>query len=317
MLREDNADLRLTEAGRELGLVGDERWAAYCAKRERINSLRESLSRHQVMPGDSVALEIQQRCGEPISKPTDLLTLLRRPKITMSTLAGLLPELEPRMPQRIRSKSKSKYEGYIARAQEDIDRLKRHEDVRAARRLRLHVDFGTVDRAQAEADADAPGQPRACVPHSRGSHPRRCRYCSCTSESPRLRVTEAEELESGALALGVGPADASQIESLVRSSRLCCVVGTTRSISSRARIYRASLRAICSMRCRSCRSCSGGEYSTSGPARGFREFRWPSRDRSMRVHVARSQRTTYTFRSSGDARARVWGMSMPSVRRLR
>jgi tRNA uridine 5-carboxymethylaminomethyl modification enzyme len=129
VLREDNADLRLTQVGRELGLVGDERWAAYCAKREQIESLRESLSRHQVMPGDSVALEIQQRSGETINKPTDLLTLLRRPKITMGTLAGLLPEL-PVDAAANQIEIEMKYAGYIARAQEDIDRLKRHEDVR-------------------------------------------------------------------------------------------------------------------------------------------------------------------------------------------
>jgi tRNA uridine 5-carboxymethylaminomethyl modification enzyme len=129
VLREDNADLRLTQVGRELGLVGDERWAAYCAKRERIQSLRESLSRHQVMPGDSVSLEIQQRCGETINKPTDLLTLLRRPKITMATLAGLLPELGMDAAAN-QIEIEMKYAGYIARAQEDIDRLKRHEDVR-------------------------------------------------------------------------------------------------------------------------------------------------------------------------------------------
>jgi tRNA uridine 5-carboxymethylaminomethyl modification enzyme len=129
VLREDNADLRLTEAGRELGLVGDERWSAYCAKRARIESLRESLSRHQVMPGDTVSLEIQQRCGETINKPTDLLTLLRRPKITIDTLAGLLPELGADGAAN-QIEIEMKYAGYIARAQEDIDRLKRHEDVR-------------------------------------------------------------------------------------------------------------------------------------------------------------------------------------------
>jgi tRNA uridine 5-carboxymethylaminomethyl modification enzyme len=130
ILREDNADARLTQAGRELGLVGDERWAAFCAKQESINSLRESLMRHQVLPGDSVALEIQQRTGEPISKPTDLLTLLRRPQITMSTLSELAARVADAS-DAVRSQIEidSKYEGYIARARDEIDRLKRHEGV--------------------------------------------------------------------------------------------------------------------------------------------------------------------------------------------
>ncbi len=131
ILREDNADARLTEAGRQLGLVGDERWAAFRAKQARIDALRESLARHQVSPGDSLAIEIQQRSGEPINKPTDLLSLLRRPKITMLTLAGLLPDVSAAADAALSQiEIDSKYEGYIARARDEIDRLKRHEEVR-------------------------------------------------------------------------------------------------------------------------------------------------------------------------------------------
>ena len=102
VLREDNADLRLTSKGRELGLVGDERWQAFCTKRDRIRALRESLIRHQVMPGDTLAVELEQRCGESVSKPTDLLTLLRRPRVTVdaarSTAAGTRPHRRRRRP---------------------------------------------------------------------------------------------------------------------------------------------------------------------------------------------------------------------------
>ena len=131
ILREDNADVRLTETGRDLGLVGDERWAAFRAKRERIDALRESLARHQVLPGDGLAIEIQQRSGEPINRPTDLLSLLRRPKITMSTLSGIVPDVTSASDAaRNQIEIDSKYEGYIARARDEIDRLKRHEEVR-------------------------------------------------------------------------------------------------------------------------------------------------------------------------------------------
>ena len=131
ILREDNADARLTEIGRELGLVGDERWAAFRAKRERIDVLRESLARHQVLPGDALAIEIQQRSGEPINKPTDLLSLLRRPKITMTTLSGIVADVTAASDAaRNQIEIDSKYEGYIARARDEIDRLKRHEEVR-------------------------------------------------------------------------------------------------------------------------------------------------------------------------------------------
>jgi tRNA uridine 5-carboxymethylaminomethyl modification enzyme len=130
VLREDNADLRLTSKGRELGLVGDERWQAFCAKRDRIRTLRESLTRHQVMPGDTLAVELEQRCGESVSKPTDLLTLLRRPRVTVDTLGQLLPELALIGDDAaLQVEIDMKYEGYIVRAQADIDRLRRHEEV--------------------------------------------------------------------------------------------------------------------------------------------------------------------------------------------
>ncbi len=131
VLREDNADLRLTEQGRELGMVGDERWFAFRDKRKRIETLRDALSRHMVSPGDSLALEIQQRSGEQINERTDLLTLLRRPGITLDALGGLLPE---RVISGDVAASQveigAKYAGYIARAEAEIERLKRHEAVK-------------------------------------------------------------------------------------------------------------------------------------------------------------------------------------------
>jgi tRNA uridine 5-carboxymethylaminomethyl modification enzyme len=131
VLREDNADLRLTEQGRELGLVGDERWRAFCAKRERIGALREALARHVVNPGDSLALEIQQRCNESIHERTDLLTLLRRPGITLAALSRLLPELAITGDVAASQvEIGTKYAGYIARAEAEIERLKRNEAVR-------------------------------------------------------------------------------------------------------------------------------------------------------------------------------------------
>ena len=130
VLREDNADLRLTERGRELGMVGDERWLAFCAKRKRIDALREALARHMVSPGDSLALEIQQRSNEQINERTDLLTLLRRPGITLDTLVGLLPELVISGDVAASQvETGAKYAGYIARAEAEIERLKRHEAV--------------------------------------------------------------------------------------------------------------------------------------------------------------------------------------------
>ena len=124
-----------------MGLVGNERWAAFRAKQARIEELRESLARHPVSPGDGLAMEIQQRSGEPINKPTDLLSLLRRPKITMLTLAGLVPHVTADADVALTQiEIDSKYEGYIARARDEIERLKRHEEVRVPE----DFDYGSI-----------------------------------------------------------------------------------------------------------------------------------------------------------------------------
>jgi tRNA uridine 5-carboxymethylaminomethyl modification enzyme len=133
VLREDNADMRLTEKGRELGLVGAERWSAFETKRERVRILRDALAQEKVVPGGTRAVEIQQRCGEIVSKETDLLALLRRPQIRVEMLADLLPLIEEFGELVARQVEVSmKYEGYIARAHEEIDRLRRHEAVTLA-----------------------------------------------------------------------------------------------------------------------------------------------------------------------------------------
>jgi len=130
ILREDNADMRLTEKGRELGLVGAERWNAFTTKRERVCVLRDALSRERVVPGGTRAVEIQQRSGEIVNKETDLLGLLRRPQVKIEMLAGLVPLIRE-FGEVVASQVEvaMKYEGYIARAHEEIDRLRRHETV--------------------------------------------------------------------------------------------------------------------------------------------------------------------------------------------
>jgi tRNA uridine 5-carboxymethylaminomethyl modification enzyme len=113
-----------------LGLVGAERWNTFVTKRERVGVLREALSRERVVPGGTRAVEIQQRCGEIVNKETDLLALLRRPQVRIEMLADLVPLIHE-FGEIVASQIEvaMKYEGYIARAHEEIDRLRRHEAV--------------------------------------------------------------------------------------------------------------------------------------------------------------------------------------------
>jgi tRNA uridine 5-carboxymethylaminomethyl modification enzyme len=128
-LREDNADLRLTERGRALGVVGAERWAAFTQRRSTIATLRSALASAHVAPGGVLALEIAQRTGESIARETDLLSLLRRPGVDADRVAPLIGvEVGSNALQQI--EIEAKYEGYIARQEDEIARLRRHQSIR-------------------------------------------------------------------------------------------------------------------------------------------------------------------------------------------
>jgi tRNA uridine 5-carboxymethylaminomethyl modification enzyme len=130
-LREDNADLRLTEKGRALGLVGDCRWRAFCAKREHIEQERQRLRSIWVHPGNAQAAALQSSCGIAISRESRALDLLKRPEVDYANLVdvdGIGPGVaDTRVAEQI--EIQERYSGYLARQQEDIDRRQRHENM--------------------------------------------------------------------------------------------------------------------------------------------------------------------------------------------
>lgn len=130
MLREDNADLRLTEAGRELGLVDDERWARFNDKLEMIERERQRLKDVWLHPHSEQIEEVNARLSAPLSREANGEDLLRRPEMTyasMMQLSPFAPGLEdPQAAEQV--EIQVKYEGYIARQQDEIEKQQRNEN---------------------------------------------------------------------------------------------------------------------------------------------------------------------------------------------
>lgn len=129
ILREDNADLRLTEKGRELGLVDDARWAAFEQKRERIVQEEQRLKSTWVRPGTTVGDAIAARFGTPLTHEYNLLNLLARPEIDYRSLVEITGNGAEDAQVAEQVEIKTKYAGYIDRQQEEISRLRASETV--------------------------------------------------------------------------------------------------------------------------------------------------------------------------------------------
>jgi tRNA uridine 5-carboxymethylaminomethyl modification enzyme len=137
LLREDNADLRLTEQGRSLGLVGDERWEAFSRKREAIEQEQRRLRDIWIQPNSGAAEQAASDMGSSISREVRALDLLARPEVSyrkLQNLSGIGPGVtDPKVAEQL--EIQARYAGYIERQQLEIDRARANETIELPEQL--------------------------------------------------------------------------------------------------------------------------------------------------------------------------------------
>ncbi|MBP9032493.1 MAG: tRNA uridine-5-carboxymethylaminomethyl(34) synthesis enzyme MnmG [Pseudomonadales bacterium] len=141
LLREDNADLRLTPAGRELGLVDDERWAAYCVKRDGMQREMQRLEQTLVRPGTPQAEAFSALGDRALAREYRLIELLKRPEVGYSDIVAICGDAGVGADVAEQVEIQAKYAGYIDRQQDEIDRMRRYEHAALA----PDFDYGAVD----------------------------------------------------------------------------------------------------------------------------------------------------------------------------
>ncbi|MFN6971439.1 MAG: tRNA uridine-5-carboxymethylaminomethyl(34) synthesis enzyme MnmG [Rheinheimera sp.] len=142
MLREDNADSRLTAKGRELGLVDDVRWAAFNIKMEQIELERQRLKQSWIHPQHAAVAKVNELVKTALSREASLEDLIRRPEVNyqdLMAIEGIGPALiDPAAAEQV--EIQIKYEGYINRQQDEIAKHERNENSR----LPTQFDYSVV-----------------------------------------------------------------------------------------------------------------------------------------------------------------------------
>ncbi|MDX1497273.1 MAG: tRNA uridine-5-carboxymethylaminomethyl(34) synthesis enzyme MnmG [Salinisphaeraceae bacterium] len=148
ILREDNADLRLTAAGRDMGLVDDARWDGFCAKRDAIEQENSRIASIVVKNAD-ITDETPDRDGGPLSREYSAAELLKRPEVDYACLRSIsaiaAAEVDTAVAEQV--EIQAKYAGYIERAKAEIDKQRRHED----KAIPTNIDYSQVRGLSNEA----------------------------------------------------------------------------------------------------------------------------------------------------------------------
>ncbi|EJA1932100.1 tRNA uridine-5-carboxymethylaminomethyl(34) synthesis enzyme MnmG [Staphylococcus pseudintermedius] len=148
LLRHDNADIRLTDLGHELGLISDERYERFNTKRQQITDEMARLEQIRVKPSERVQQIIEEKGGSRLKDGILAKELLRRPEMTYETIIEILEE-ERQLPADVEEQVEiqTKYEGYITKSLQQVDKVKRMEQ----KKIPEDLDYSQIDSLATEA----------------------------------------------------------------------------------------------------------------------------------------------------------------------
>lgn len=149
LLRTDNADMRLTEKGHDIGLISDKRYAKFLIKKQAIEDEIDRLNKIRIKPSDEVNTFVQEHGDKPLQDGVIAAVFLLRPYVNYETLLRFIPKSDTSLDRRVieQVEIQTKYAGYIAKAEASVEKMKRME----AKKIPERIDYEAIDGIATEA----------------------------------------------------------------------------------------------------------------------------------------------------------------------